>query len=134
MGLRSIFETRPYLAALAVYASSRMLILVALDFAERYVPLNSSPGVWSVGKFPLSGLIRWDSGWYLGIATDGYSYNGDPSIQQNINFYPLYPLLSRITATLLHIEVYQAMVVVAHLASVAEIMLLAKLVRPEPAA
>ena len=39
---------------------------------------------------------RWDAGWYLQIVTDGYSYEPDqPNLQQNIVFFPAYPLLMR---------------------------------------
>ncbi len=38
----------------------------------------------------------WDSGWYGGIAEQGYSYNGNNSLQQNIAFFPLYPLIIKI--------------------------------------
>jgi hypothetical protein len=39
---------------------------------------------------------RWDTGWFLGIAVDGYSF--DPSAvntMQNIAFFPAYPMLMR---------------------------------------
>lgn len=40
--------------------------------------------------------VRWDAGWYLGIATDGYSFEpGETEIQQAIVFFPAYPLLVR---------------------------------------
>jgi mannosyltransferase PIG-V len=40
--------------------------------------------------------VRWDAGWYLQIVTDGYKYAaGDPSVQQNIVFFPAYPMLTR---------------------------------------
>ena len=41
------------------------------------------PGVW----------VRFDSGYYLGIAANGYSYQG-----QELAFFPLYPLLVRAVA------------------------------------
>ena len=37
---------------------------------------------------------RWDGGWYLGIAKDGYSFT--PGIQSNVAFFPLYPMLVRL--------------------------------------
>ena len=52
-------------------------------------------GRWSAGPFWYHQLLQWDSEWYFKIATEGYRYNGDPTIQQNIVFYPLYPMLSR---------------------------------------
>jgi hypothetical protein len=40
--------------------------------------------------------LRWDGGWYLGIATDGYQFIPDqPTRQQNIVFFPAYPMLIR---------------------------------------
>jgi len=40
---------------------------------------------------------RWDAGWYLGIATEGYSYTPDSlrQYQQNIAFFPAYPMAIR---------------------------------------
>jgi hypothetical protein len=38
---------------------------------------------------------RWDSGWYLGIAQHGYEWNAGLHGQQNIVFFPAYPLLTR---------------------------------------
>src|SRR5207247_3271579 len=40
--------------------------------------------------------VRWDAGWYLQIVTNGYSYvPGEPELQQNIVFFPAYPMLVR---------------------------------------
>ncbi len=38
----------------------------------------------------------WDGGWYSNIAQNGYFYNGNPHIQQNIAFFPLYPLIIKL--------------------------------------
>jgi len=41
--------------------------------------------------------IRWDAGWYLGIALNGYDYdpNARPTTQQNVAFFPAYPMAMR---------------------------------------
>jgi hypothetical protein len=45
--------------------------------------------------------VRWDAGWYLQIVTEGYKYTpGDPAIQQNIVFFPAYPMLVRVIGRL----------------------------------
>jgi hypothetical protein len=45
--------------------------------------------------------VRWDTGWYLGIASDGYRYNPNrPQSQQNVVFFPAYPLLTRLAGRL----------------------------------
>jgi hypothetical protein len=45
---------------------------------------------------------RWDAGWYLGIATEGYSYVPDSlrQYQQNIAFFPAYPMAIRYLSVL----------------------------------
>jgi hypothetical protein len=46
--------------------------------------------------------VRWDAGWYLQIVTDGYRYApGDASVQQNIVFFPAFPMLMRVAGRLL---------------------------------
>ena len=46
--------------------------------------------------------VRWDAGWYLQIVTEGYRYApADPSLQQNIVFFPAYPMLMRVVGRLL---------------------------------
>ena len=40
--------------------------------------------------------VRWDAGWYLGIADHGYQWDpAHPEAMQNIAFFPMYPLLMR---------------------------------------
>ncbi len=46
--------------------------------------------------------VRWDAGWYLSIVTDGYHYVPHrPELQQNIVFFPAYPMLTRALGRLL---------------------------------
>lgn len=46
--------------------------------------------------------VRWDMAWYFGIATEGYRVlSHDPNAQQNIVFFPAFPMLMRIVARLL---------------------------------
>lgn len=58
--------------------------------------------------------VRWDSGWYLTIASEGYSY--DPSYPSSVAFFPLFPLLIRFFDTLLPGSDVLAALVVVHLA------------------
>jgi hypothetical protein len=45
--------------------------------------------------------VRWDAGWYLAIVTDGYKYApADPTVQQNVVFFPAYPMLIRVVGRL----------------------------------
>lgn len=44
---------------------------------------------------------RWDTGWYLGIATSGYTWDPLVKGQQNVAFFPAYPILMRAVGTLI---------------------------------
>jgi hypothetical protein len=45
---------------------------------------------------------RWDAGWYLTVAIDGYSYAPDrPLDQQNVVYFPAFPVLMRVAGRLL---------------------------------
>ncbi|HEY2151876.1 MAG TPA: mannosyltransferase family protein [Vicinamibacterales bacterium] len=46
--------------------------------------------------------VRWDAGWYLDIVTNGYRHTaGDETVQQNIVFFPAYPMLTRTVGRLM---------------------------------
>jgi hypothetical protein len=47
--------------------------------------------------------LRWDAGWYLQIAERGYGFiqHASPELQQNIVFFPAYPVITRLVALLL---------------------------------
>lgn len=117
----------PYARALAIYLGSRLVIFLGVLFGRTYIPLGNDTSLGGAAWYHR--LLRWDSEWYGLIASEGYKYNGDPGQTQTVVFYPLYPMVSRVTAGLLHIETVDALLVVANLAAVAAILLLFRLVR-----
>ncbi|MCC7240574.1 MAG: hypothetical protein IT180_01505 [Acidobacteria bacterium] len=42
---------------------------------------------------------RWDTGWYVGLASHGYRWDGVLGRFENLAFFPAYPFLLRLTAT-----------------------------------
>ncbi len=90
-------------AAGAVVAGTRPVVLVVgllavvtFGYAGGHPPFRVSDN--ELVNLP----VRWDAGWYLGIATRGYRYRPDqPALQQNIVFFPAYPLLVRAVGRLL---------------------------------
>lgn len=74
-------------------------------------------------------LLRWDAGWYLKIATEGYTYNGDDTVQQSVVFYPLYPLISNTVAKVLNISEAASLIIVSNVSIFLAVPLLFKLVR-----
>src|SRR4051812_19913816 len=61
-----------------------------------YTPEPGAPSAWRVANDPVRNLLaRWDAFWYMDVATRGYHWNGNPLEQQNVVFFPLFPLLMR---------------------------------------
>jgi len=70
--------------------------LIAL-VAQRHTPWLTGPTSWPASlQTRVTPLARWDSGWYIGLAENGY---GPPPTrvgeETNHAFFPLYPLLMR---------------------------------------
>ncbi len=67
-----------------------------------YAP-DAPPYRWSDSE-ALNLPLRWDTGWYLGIAQNGYQWGEDYDGPQNIAFFPGYPLMTNGVANLLGAE------------------------------
>lgn len=119
----------PYFWAISIFLCSRVVVALGLVFSRKYLPIT--PADWSAGPFWYHQLLQWDSEWYFKIATEGYRYNGDPTIQQNVVFYPLYPMLSRGLAAISGLTPADALLLVANVAGLLSIVALFKLVRDE---
>ncbi len=76
---------------------------------------------------------RWDAGWYLGIASDGYRFNPEssPLRQQNIAFFPAYPMLMRFLSPLMGRQTLWAGVAVSLVAFFMALVYLLRLARLE---
>jgi hypothetical protein len=120
---------RPYLWAIAIFLCSRAVVALGLVFSQKYLPIATD--VWSAGPFWYHQLLQWDSEWYFKIVTEGYRYNGDPTIEQNIVFYPLYPMLARGLVVISGITPADALLLVSNVAGLLAIVVLFKLVREE---
>jgi hypothetical protein len=115
--------------ALAIFAVSRAVILLAILFAATRIPPPSTYGTWNVGAGWWHWLLRWDSGYYLSIAQNGYTYDGDSSHFQTVVFFPGYPILIRGLALVCGVGFPQAAVVASNLCSLGAILLLFQLVK-----
>jgi hypothetical protein len=79
--------------------ASRLMVLVVGFLGV--VLIGYAPGAppFRVSRNEMINLpVRWDTGWYLGIALNGYDYdpNARPTTQQNIAFFPAYPIAVRV--------------------------------------
>lgn len=118
-----------YFQAILIFLGSRLVVALGLVFSRKYLPVDTN--VWSAGPLWFHQLLQWDSEWYFKIATDGYRYNGDPLLHQNVVFYPLYPMLSRIVGIITGLSTSNSLLLVSNVAGFCEIILLFKLVREE---
>lgn len=119
----------PCFWAISIFLCSRAVVALGLVFSQKYLPIATD--VWSAGPFWYHQLLQWDSEWYFRIATEGYRYNGDPTIQQNVVFYPLYPMLARGLAAISGLTAADALLLVSNVAGLLAIVVLFKLVREE---
>lgn len=70
--------------------------------------------------------VRWDAGWYLVIASDGYTYF--PLFASRVAFFPVFPLLIRGANALLPGSDVLAALLIVHLALVAAVIYIYKLI------
>jgi hypothetical protein len=118
----------PYLVALVIFGSSRLVVVWAMFFAARYLSPNEA-AEFDAGSSWYRYLLRWDSGWYATILNEGYKYNGNDSVSQSVNFWPLYPLTAKALTIVSGIDGLLALVVVANVAAILCVLLLFKYVR-----
>ena len=71
------------------------LAVASIGFPEGAPPIRVSDNE------ALNLLLRWDTGWYLNIAMEGYRWSAETEGQQNIAFFPAYPLITEGVANLL---------------------------------
>jgi 4-amino-4-deoxy-L-arabinose transferase-like glycosyltransferase len=119
----------PYVWAISIFLCSRAVVALGLVFSQKYLPIDAD--VWSAGPLWYHQLLQWDSEWYFRIATEGYRYSGDPTVPQNIVFYPLYPMLARGLAAISGLTPPDALLLVSNVAGLSAVVALLKLVREE---
>lgn len=102
--LSVLMRTEAARAAATVLVSTRLSILLVGCLAVFSIGFPEGVRPWKLiedNEF-VNLQARWDTGWYLGVAIDGYSYVPDrPHDQQNIVFFPAFPILMRIAGRLL---------------------------------
>ena len=89
--------------------------------------LTTEPGHWIAdpGSPFLSMWTKWDSQYYVDIATNGYWFR--PEQQSNVAFFPVYPLLMRLVGSLFQGNVILAGFIISNLAFFIALIFLYKL-------
>jgi hypothetical protein len=102
--LRALTRSTPFITAATVALFTRPMVFLAGYLAV--FMFGYAPGARPFEDFDSELLnlpLRWDAGWYLQIAREGYEYmpRVGASGQQNIVFFPAFPITIRTVALLL---------------------------------
>jgi hypothetical protein len=75
-------------------------LLFGLSLSSEFAGHYAHPSEWNFlpEHYFLNGFFRWDAYWYELIAREGYGTVGDEA--NAVAFFPLYPILARVTGTL----------------------------------
>ncbi len=101
-GLRAAWRSPAGMHAVPMWLASRLGVLAIGYFAVvtiGYPP--AAPPYRLSGNEALNLPVRWDTGWYLGIASEGYRWDPGYGRQQNIAFMPALPMGMRVLGRML---------------------------------
>jgi hypothetical protein len=131
-GARAGVRSTVFDVAWPAFFGTRLPILLVGYFAVLTIgyPMADPPNRISGNEF-VNLVSRWDSGWYGGIATTGYEWSptAPPELQQNIVFFPAYPMLMRWVGRFLGSQPMLAGVLVSLVAFFAALCYLFRLAR-----
>lgn len=113
---------RPFKEILIILFATKLLVFL-LGFGANYI---MDDGRLSALSILMDQFNRWDAPHYIHIAENWYASVGEPGLF--IVFFPLYPILIRLT-TFNHHYVNLSALIVSNVASIAAAILLFKLVR-----
>ena len=101
--LASTWRTPAVQTAASAVLATRLAILFVGYLAIFTLGYRAGGAPWKLLANEFLNLqVRWDTGWYFGIANEGYKYVPDrPLDQQNIVFFPAFPLAMRVVSRLL---------------------------------
>jgi hypothetical protein len=109
-GLRTFCQAESVRAIAPVFLWSRAAVLLVATLS---ISTFGYPGAvrFRISEHELANLpARYDAGWYLTIARNGYQYDRNSRAQQNVAFFPAFPMLMRTAGIFVggHIDARQA--------------------------
>lgn len=103
-GVRGWWRSPDTKIVLPIHVTTRLGVLLIGFLAVQLIGFPpAATNRWHIyGNELLDLPARWDTGWYLGIASEGYSYipTAPPEHQQNIAFFPAFPMSMRYVSVL----------------------------------
>ena len=94
--VRRLWRTEHRRAVWPAFVSTRAAVLLVGYLAVATFGFVPESVEFRVSDNELVNLpARWDAGWYLSIVTKGYNWDRNPRRQQNIVFFPAFPIIVR---------------------------------------
>lgn len=102
-GVRAWWSTPEAAAIAPIFFATRIGVLIVGFLGITMIGYAPNTPPWRVYENDLLNLpVRWDAGWYLGVAEAGYIWKPEEAnAQQNIAFFPAFPMLMRYGAVFL---------------------------------
>ena len=91
---------------LLAFGLSRLMIFFVAYVGDTYFATVGDHWIADANSPFLSMWAKWDSQWYVQIATTGYAFH--PGQMSNVAFFPMYPIAMRVVARLLDVNVVLA--------------------------
>jgi positive regulator of sigma E activity len=119
-------QTSDLFVAAIAYFLSLLIVVFAVSLAQCIVQ-DETLQMPSANGDLVAALCSWDGYWYISVASQGYTYN--PDAVSNIAFFPVFPLLGRVLASLFGVDVPTSLLVASNSCCLAFFWLLVKYCR-----
>ena len=97
--LARVWASAAFRSALPAFVATRTMALLIGYLAVVLIGIIPGTERFRISDNELENLLaRWDAQWYLSIAHQGYQWNGDPQLEQNVVFFPAFPTAMRLAA------------------------------------
>lgn len=98
---------------IAIFIISRLLIFAVTGLSLHFDKTTRNPQSPVDSNLVVQGMTRWDGGWFIRIAKNGYVERADT------NFFPLFPLMGRYVSRISGLSIPAALVLCANVCSLA---------------
>lgn len=97
---RRVYSTDEWQAVWPAFAVTRVMVLAVGLLAVYTVGFPTPNPPYRIAMDEITNLpVRWDAGWYLDIASRGYTWKAtDAATQQNVAFFPAFPAITWVVA------------------------------------
>jgi hypothetical protein len=100
--------------AFAAWLAARVVTIIGGWYGVAVIPQPGTQTTQPESFGIFNSFYCWDSGWYKSVI-EGYSWNGDTSVQQNVAFFPFYPIVVKLFTMIFPVNVELAQLLVSQI-------------------